>query len=344
MSRQQELLAQAKSWVKRNPAGYSLLESRSLEKAEREEKFSIRELCERLRWEKNHGILKGEESYAIPNALTRYIGLQIMKEHPETQEWMTTKMADLGPLASYGRRAALDLYEAYSRCDKCPTLCDVRSNVVFGGVNVSADILVVGEAPGEVEDEEGVPFVGKSGRLLMQLFDKAWLRPQEDLLSIRDEDEDDVYYESLRDFLDQHIFWTNIVCCRPPDNRTPTKDEIRTCSNRLEGLIYAVDPKITLAFGKAAASSLVGKTLAITEKRGTIYDISVTSPVTGREVRYPMMALLHPSYLLMRGDKELVSKKKGSTYETLEDLKYILQVLDTYYKEALGASYPLEKS
>ncbi len=82
----------AKEWIARNPNAYSILCERSRIHASKSEKFSIRQLCEYLRWERDQGIYKGTETYAIPNEITRYVGIQIMKDHPSTEDWMTTKL------------------------------------------------------------------------------------------------------------------------------------------------------------------------------------------------------------------------------------------------------------
>lgn len=82
----------AQLWIARNPNAYRILCERSRVHASNSEKFSIRQLCEKLRWERDQGIHKGSESYAIPNEITRYIGIQIMLDHPNTEEWMTTKL------------------------------------------------------------------------------------------------------------------------------------------------------------------------------------------------------------------------------------------------------------
>ena len=89
--RQTQLKHKALDWITRNPDGYALLVHRSLAKTQEEERFSIRQLCESLRWEKQHGLLKGMEEFAIPNELTRYIGISIMDQHPHTEQYMTTR-------------------------------------------------------------------------------------------------------------------------------------------------------------------------------------------------------------------------------------------------------------
>jgi hypothetical protein len=78
----------------------------------------------------------------------------------------------------------------------------------------------------------------------------------------------------------------------------------------------------------------VGKKVSIISKRGEIFDVSVPSPVTGGQIRYPVMALLHPSYLLRKGDRALVGKKEGETYQTLGDLRYALSLIDEYNRIA----------
>jgi hypothetical protein len=95
--RQTQLRQKALDWIARNPDGYALLTHRSLAKTQKEERFSIRQLCESLRWEEEHGLRKGETEFAIPNELTRYIGLSIMDQHPQTEEYMTTRRPKTDP-------------------------------------------------------------------------------------------------------------------------------------------------------------------------------------------------------------------------------------------------------
>ena len=99
--------AKAKHWIKRNPKAFGILVSRSLEHADKQEKFSIRQLCEKLRWERDNGMHKGDESYAIPNEITRYVGIEIMREHPNTEPYMTTKMPKLRARATMAQAAAM---------------------------------------------------------------------------------------------------------------------------------------------------------------------------------------------------------------------------------------------
>lgn len=243
---------------------------------------------------------------------------------------------------SHGLDAVLQLTEEYEDCEACPLLCKSRSQVIIGSGSVSANLMVIGEAPGGEEDEVGVPFVGKSGRLLMELFRYVWPRTAEieEITRIPNGYEDE-YFEALRDYLDQYIFWTNVVCCWPgEDNRQPSTNEIKACRSRLHRLIYAVDPMLIIASGKLAISALVGKVIGIQTKRGEFFDVKIPSPVTGNPVRYPALATLHPSFLLRKGDSKLIDKEKGLTYDTLQDLKYGLSILDKQYQELYNTNFP----
>tara|TARA_Y100000034_G_C6854301_1_gene387963 strand:- start:228 stop:863 length:636 start_codon:yes stop_codon:yes gene_type:complete len=207
---------------------------------------------------------------------------------------------------------------------------------------VSADIVIIGEAPGSDEDYEGAPFVGKSGRLLMNMFELAW-PPDTEMEVVRSIPQGsktaDYYYEKLREKLDKHLFWTNAVCCRPEENRNPNAEELKACRSRLHSTIYAIDPLLLIAAGKVAATAVLGKKVQILQKRGTVFDVEIVSPATGNKVRYPMLALLHPSYLLRKGDKALVARKKGETYETLEDLRYALSLVEAHYRITKNSSF-----
>jgi DNA polymerase len=234
------------------------------------------------------------------------------------------------------------LAKEYESCKRCSLLQETRSSVVFGGGNVKASVVIVGEAPGADEDRAVVPFVGKAGRLLMQLLLMSW--PPNEVLDELDKlptSEDDEFFERLRDFLDNHLFWTNTTCCWPGEgNRQPTPKEIKECRDRLVRTIYEIDPLLIIAAGAIPASALVGRKVAITDKRGMLFDITIKSPVTGADIRYPMFAILHPSFLLRQGDSTLMGKKMGWTYKTVEDLKYIFSILDEEYQCIYNEKFP----
>lgn len=149
-------------------------------------------------------------------------------------------------------------------------------NTVFARGNAEASIMIVGEAPGREEDEEGLPFVGQSGRLLDRMFASIGLGP------------DDVYI-------------SNIVNWRPPGNRNPTQEEIAICLPLVERHIALKAPEILILTGGVSAQSLLRVASGITRIRGQWHQYAVKDPAgepTGAEVK--AMPLFHPSYLLRR--------------------------------------------
>ena len=128
-------------------------------------------------------------------------------------------------------------------CTKCG-LCETRNNVVFGVGNRNADILFVGEGPGEQEDLKGEPFVGPAGKLL------------DDMLSIIDLDREKCYI-------------ANIVKCRPPRNRDPLETEQDACIDYLRNQVALIKPKIIVCLGRIAATRLIREDFRITREHGT---------------------------------------------------------------------------
>lgn len=137
-----------------------------------------------------------------------------------------------------------DLEAQCKSCTKCG-LCTTRNNVVFGVGCQDADILFVGEGPGEQEDLQGEPFVGPAGKLL------------DDMLSIID--------------LDRHknCYIANIVKCRPPRNRDPQEDEQDACISYLREQISLIQPKIIVCLGRIAAKRMIHEDYRITREHGT---------------------------------------------------------------------------
>ena len=128
-------------------------------------------------------------------------------------------------------------------CKKCG-LCTTRTNVVFGVGNPHADILFVGEGPGENEDLQGEPFVGKAGQLL------------------------DKYLEVIGLSRDKNIYIANIVKCRPPQNRDPKPEEQETCIEWLRAQTRLIKPKIIVCLGRIAAQKLIGEDFKVTRQHG----------------------------------------------------------------------------
>jgi len=147
-------------------------------------------------------------------------------------------------------------------CREC-ALCQTRKNVVFGVGNPEAEIMLIGEGPGEHEDEQGVPFVGRAGQLL------------DDMLALIGLDRTKVYI-------------ANIVKCRPPGNRDPLNVEQDACIGYLNRQIGLIRPKIIVCLGRVAAMRLVDEKFRITKEHGVWFDRN--------GVR--MTALFHPAALL----------------------------------------------
>ncbi len=131
-------------------------------------------------------------------------------------------------------------------CTAC-RLSEGRTQVVFGDGNPEADVVFVGEAPGQREDEQGVPFVGRSGQLLDQLLGEVGL------------ERTDVYI-------------ANVVKCRPPNNRDPRPDEIEACKGYLSEQLQLIDPKVVVTLGNFSSKLLLKTETGITRVRGTAYE------------------------------------------------------------------------
>ena len=155
-----------------------------------------------------------------------------------------------------------ELRSACMQCTKCG-LCATRTNVVFGIGNENADIMFIGEGPGEQEDLQGIPFVGAAGQLL------------DDMLSIIDIDRTNCYI-------------ANIVKCRPPRNRDPEELEQEACIGYLFRQIELVSPKVVVCLGRIAAKRLISPDYRITREHGSwVYRNGIW-----------MTAIYHPSALL----------------------------------------------
>ncbi len=184
----------------------------------------------------------------------------------------------------------LDLRERVLSCRRC-ALWENRTQVVFGEGRVPADLMFIGEAPGEVEDQTGRPFVGPAGQLLTKILESAGIP--------RDE-----------------VYITNVVKCRPPGNRVPTKEEMAACWEWLSAQIGLVRPKIIVTLGNTPTHWLLGRNEGINDLRGRFF------PWKGGIEIFPMF---HPSYLLRNP-----SSAKGSPkYLTWQDIKAVKERLSS---------------
>jgi DNA polymerase len=166
--------------------------------------------------------------------------------------------------AAWGPNPTLDdVRAALGECTRC-RLSQGRTQIVFGDGNPHAELLFVGEGPGEQEDLRGIPFVGRAGELLTQMIEKGLGIPRAE------------------------VYICNIVKCRPPGNRTPQADEAATCRPFLDGQIDAVRPRVIVALGKPAASLLLGRDVPITKVRGTWHEYR----------GIPLMPTFHPAFIL----------------------------------------------
>jgi len=147
-------------------------------------------------------------------------------------------------------------------CDRCP-LCFNRKTVVFGQGNIEADVMFVGEAPGEEEDKTGLAFVGKAGKLLTQIIQSIGLNRQA-------------------------VYICNVIKCRPPGNRNPVNDEISSCLPILFKQIELVKPKLIVSLGNVATKNLVKDAVGIMKMRGKKEKFN----------GIPLIPTFHPSYLL----------------------------------------------
>jgi DNA polymerase len=155
---------------------------------------------------------------------------------------------------------------------ECCQLCRTRKNLVFGSGNPEANLMFVGEAPGEDEDAQGLPFVGRAGQLLTKIIESIGLKRNE-------------------------VYICNILKCRPPNNRAPFPTEILACEPYLKEQIEIIKPKIICALGKFAAQTLLKTQTPITQLRGKFYDYEGIK----------LIPTFHPAYLLRNpGDKRLV--------------------------------------
>lgn len=158
-------------------------------------------------------------------------------------------------------------------CTRCPALVDSRSQIVNGTGPANADVMLVGEGPGATEDEQGEPFVGRSG---------------------------DVLTEKLREVgLDREtVRITNCVRCRPPNNRDPSKEELGNCRGYLEAEIDLVDPEVIVTLGKVPGEHLLGRSVAVTKEAGSLESVRIGE--TSRRV----LVCIHPAAMLYDRSQE----------------------------------------
>jgi uracil-DNA glycosylase family 4 len=167
-------------------------------------------------------------------------------------------------------------------CTRCK-LHRGRTKLVFGDGNPKAELVFVGEGPGRDEDAQGLPFVGRAGKLLTQMIEAMGLQRRD-------------------------VYICNVVKCRPPDNRTPEKEEVETCSPFLLRQLDAISPKVIVCLGSVAAQTLLETNRGISHFRGQWLEFR------GRK----LMATYHPAYLL---------RNPSAKGEVWKDLQKVMAVL-----------------
>lgn len=174
------------------------------------------------------------------------------------------------PRPTFTERPSLEAVRTeLGECTRCE-LCQGRRQIVFGDGNPDADLMFIGEGPGEQEDRTGLPFVGRAGELLTAMIERGMEIPRSD------------------------VYICNIVKCRPPGNRNPRPKEVQACRPFLDGQIDALRPRVIVTLGKPASSLLLGRDIAITRVRGTWH--------TYRGI--PVMPTFHPAFVLRQYTQE----------------------------------------
>ena len=177
---------------------------------------------------------------------------------------------DLARAAKIAALSPTDLIKDATACQACG-LCRERKQAVVGLGEANAPWLIIGDAPGNEEDDMGEPFVGPAGKLL------------------------DAMVKALGLTLGRDVYLTNVVKCRPPGNRPPQHLEVSACSPYLDRQIDLLQPKMILALGKTAITRLIGSDDTLNDLRGQVH--------TYRGI--PVIATFHPSYLLLRLPEKL---------------------------------------
>ena len=187
-----------------------------------------------------------------------------------------------------------DIQAICASCTNCE-LHQHRSQTVFGSGPAPCDFMIIGEGPGQEEDEKGQPFVGRSGQLLTKILESVGINRKTD------------------------VYIANTVKCRPPSNRTPLKEEINACNDYLKAQIMLVKPKVIALLGSPAIKTVLNETEAISKLRGRWFKKEVSY------MKNPLyvMPMFHPAYLL-RNPSKSVGAPKWLTWQDAKEIKAAL--------------------
>jgi DNA polymerase len=182
-------------------------------------------------------------------------------------------MATLQPSPAERREALKELFNRARTCTRCSELAATRRTVVFGAGNADADLMFVGEAPGASEDEQGLPFVGRAGRLLDQLLEEIALQRSS-------------------------VWICNVLKCRPPGNRDPQPIEIENCQEYLRRQVELIEPTVICTLGNFSTKLLRGDPTGITRLHGRPEVLALGSRVVRLyPIYHPAAALYTPRML-----------------------------------------------
>jgi DNA polymerase len=235
--------------------------------------------------------VKKPESAPVPSANRSSFAAPERKTAPEGIAAAADPVSQLAPATGSKAERLAAMRGPVLACTKCPHLVKSRTQVVFGVGNPEAELMFVGEAPGEDEDRQGEPFVGKAGQLLTKIIETMG-------------------------FAREDVYIGNVLKCRPdmppgmPGNRKPKPDEMQTCLPYLREQIDIIQPRLIVALGATAMEGLTGSTDTMGRLRGRWHDFQGT----------PLMATYHPAYLLR--NQSLSEKRK-----VWEDMLMVLEKL-----------------
>jgi len=177
------------------------------------------------------------------------------------------------------------LEKVIQNCSRCP-LGQFRSKAVPGEGNWRAELMFVGEAPGADEDKQGRPFVGRAGQLLTKIIEAMTFKREE-------------------------VYITNVVKCRPPENRTPQPEEIDQCAPFLKLQIRVVKPRVIVALGKVAADFFIPGNLSMGQLRGSFFSYE----------GIPVMPTYHPSFVLRNEARREIKR------QVWQDMQKVMELL-----------------
>lgn len=212
----------------------------------------------------------------------------------ENSQQISAQSAESQATVSVAEMDWVALEDATAKCEAC-ALHKGRKQAVLGVGDKEANWLFVGEAPGADEDSYGEPFVGQAGRLLDNMLSAIGLRRGAD------------------------VYIANVVKCRPPGNRNPTQEETRACAPFLDRQIALIRPRLIVALGKVAATTLLGHDGTIGSFRNSVHDYR----------GIPLLVTYHPAYLLRTlTDKAKAWEDLCFAVETMSDLRGAAHVAD----------------